>query len=140
MARDIIHGSVKQALINDGWTITADPYYIDLINDKNKTLAADLAAEKKFEAQRGIEKIIVEIKSFLGTSVLNNFHSALGQYLDYRDSLEENGEEKILYIAVSENIYNKILDLNFLKGRIEKYQLKFIVVNIKTETILKWIN
>jgi hypothetical protein len=28
MAKDIIHDAVKSALIKDGWTITADPYYL----------------------------------------------------------------------------------------------------------------
>jgi hypothetical protein len=27
-AKDIYHDAVKNALIKDGWTITADPYYI----------------------------------------------------------------------------------------------------------------
>ena len=27
MAKDIYHNLVKQALINEGWTITHDPYY-----------------------------------------------------------------------------------------------------------------
>ena len=43
MARDKYHEIVKQALIDDGWTITADPYEVSsLIAD----LEVDLAAEK----------------------------------------------------------------------------------------------
>lgn len=29
MAKDIIHDAVKNALIKDGWTITADPFRIE---------------------------------------------------------------------------------------------------------------
>lgn len=140
MARDIIHESVKQALINDGWTITADLYYINLIKDTNRSLQADLSAEKVFEARRGTEKIVVEIKSFIGTSVLNKFHELLGQYLDYRAAMRDLKDESTLYIAVSENVFSKILDLNFLQDRIDEFRLKFIVVNIESEKITKWIN
>ena len=28
-ARDTYHNAVKQALIKDGWTITADPYTVE---------------------------------------------------------------------------------------------------------------
>ncbi|MDM8529436.1 element excision factor XisH family protein [Anaerolineales bacterium HSG24] len=31
MAKDIIHEPVKNALIKDGWTITADPFTINMI-------------------------------------------------------------------------------------------------------------
>jgi hypothetical protein len=38
MARDRIHNIVKNALIKDGWTITADPYYL---KDKDSNLALE---------------------------------------------------------------------------------------------------
>ncbi len=43
-AKDAIHDAVKNALIKDGWTITADPYVIDYAG---LTLYADLAAERQ---------------------------------------------------------------------------------------------
>ena len=44
MARDKIHEIVKNALIKDGWTITADPYKLKWDEDEN--LYVDLAGEK----------------------------------------------------------------------------------------------
>lgn len=38
-------------------------------------------------AERGTEKIAVEIKSFLGDSELFEYHAALGQFLNYRLAL-----------------------------------------------------
>jgi hypothetical protein len=32
-AMDVIHGAVKAALIKDGWTITADPYVIQYLDN-----------------------------------------------------------------------------------------------------------
>lgn len=82
MARDKIHYAVKNALIKDGWTITADPYYLKVADDE-PDLAADLAAERPLAAEKGSRKIVVEIKSFLGRSLITEFYSALGQYLTY---------------------------------------------------------
>lgn len=61
MARDKIHEIVKTALIDDGWTITDDP--LILLPDE-EGVAVDLGAEKLIAAEKGIEKIAVEVKSF----------------------------------------------------------------------------
>jgi XisH protein len=45
---DIIHNSVKSALIKDGWLITNDPY---LIQYRRTTLYADLAADRPIAAE-----------------------------------------------------------------------------------------
>ena len=46
---DIIHNAVKNALINDGWAITDDPY---IIQYRRTTLYADLGAERPIAAER----------------------------------------------------------------------------------------
>jgi hypothetical protein len=74
-ARDVYHDAVKNALVKDGWTITADPYFIKY---EDAELYADLAAEKPLAAERHEQKIVVEIKSFVGRSLIYDFHSALG--------------------------------------------------------------
>lgn len=140
MARDIIHESVKQALINDGWTITADPFRIEFIDDENKRLEADMAAQKFLIAEKRDKKIVVEVKTFSGASILNNFHAALGQYIAYRDALEEAAIYRELFLAVSDETFENIQEVNFLKREIEKYQLKFIIVDVEDKTLVKWIN
>ena len=84
-AKDIYHNAVKSALVKDGWTITADPYRI-LYEDAE--LYADMAAERPIVAERSGQKIVVEIKSFVGRSLLYDFHNALGQYIVYRQLIE----------------------------------------------------
>ena len=64
-AKDFIHDAVKNALIKDGWVITADPFQLRF---KDMNLTADLRAEKLLLARRQNQQIIVEIKSFLGKS------------------------------------------------------------------------
>lgn len=62
--RDKYHDTVKQALINKGWTITHDPYLFQT----DPKLATDLGAERLLAAERGYECIAVEVKSFLRSS------------------------------------------------------------------------
>jgi hypothetical protein len=70
-ALDKIHNAVKNALIKDGWTITADPL---MLKYEGQKILIDLAAEKDFlesgvfAAEKGTEKIAVEVKSFLAPS------------------------------------------------------------------------
>jgi hypothetical protein len=78
--KDVIHEAVKNALQKDGWTITADPY---LLEYGAEDMFVDLAAERLLAAERGADRIAVEIKSFLGRSPINDLQVALGQYALY---------------------------------------------------------
>lgn len=98
-AKDIYHQPVKNALIRDGWTITNDPYFIKY---EDAELYADLAAEKPIAAERQGEKIVVEIKSFIGKSLMYDFHNAVGQYIVYRDLIELTEPDYNIYLAVNE--------------------------------------
>ncbi len=79
-ARDIYHDTVKRALEKDNWTITNDPFPLKI---GKKRLSADLGAERLISAEKGIKKIVVEIKSFVGPSNVKDLEQALGQYILY---------------------------------------------------------
>jgi hypothetical protein len=83
-AKDKFHNVVKIAIEKDGWTITDDPLFI---RAEDVDFYIDLGAEKVLAAEKAGQKIAVEIKSFLGASEVNEFHSALGQFLNYRSAL-----------------------------------------------------
>ena len=51
--RDTIHNAVRNSLIKDGWTITADPYLLEYGADD---LFVDLAAERLLAAEHGDRK------------------------------------------------------------------------------------
>ena len=74
-AKDLFHNAVKQGLLKENWVITADPLKIKIEGVK---FEIDLAAEKVLAAQKAGQKIAVEIKSFLNTSAITDFHAALG--------------------------------------------------------------
>jgi XisH protein len=134
---DIIHNSVKSALIKDGWLITDDPY---LIQYRRTTLYADLAAERPIAAERNGQKLVVEVKSFIGASKIQDLKEALGQYDIYRYLIEETAPERKLYIAISEVAYKTFFSQDLAQLIITKHQLPVIVVNIDTEEVVQWIN
>src|SRR5215468_8214069 len=48
----------------------------------------DIGAERLIAAERGAEKIAVEIKSFVGASAMADLENALGQFVLYRSVLK----------------------------------------------------
>ncbi|NES65522.1 MAG: fatty-acid oxidation protein subunit alpha [Okeania sp. SIO2D1] len=138
MAKDIFHQQVKNALIKDGWNITHDPFTIR-ISEAIK-LQIDLAAENAIAAERGSEKIAVEIKSFIADSDISSFHTALGQYLNYCQALEEQEPERIVYLAIPVETYQDFFQLPFIQRSLKRYLVKLIIYNPKLEVISQWIS
>jgi len=75
----------------------------------------DLGAEKIIAAEKDGEKIAVEIKSFIGPSNISEFHTAIGQFINYRVALEEQYPERNLYLAVPLAIYQTFFSLQFIQ-------------------------
>ncbi len=138
MAKDVFHQQVKNALIKDGWNITHDPLTIRI--SEAVKLQIDLAAESAIAAQRDSEKIAVEIKSFVGDSDISAFHTALGQYLNYCQALEEQEPDRIVYLAIPVETYQDFFQLPFIQRALRRYQVKLIIYDPKQEEIKQWIN
>lgn len=134
---DIIHNAVKNALIKDGWLITDDPYVIQY---RRTVLYADLGAERPIAVERNGQKLVVEVKSFIGASKIQDLKEALGQYDIYRYLLEEIAPDRKLYVAISKVAYNTFFTQDVTQLILNKHQLPIIVVDIETEEILQWIN
>ncbi|WP_390889374.1 XisH family protein [Leptodesmis sichuanensis] len=103
MAKDLFHDVVKAALVKDGWTITDDPLFLKV---GGVDLFIDLGAEKLLAAERNGKKIAVEIKSFISTSSITDFHLAIGQFINYRVALKTVDPERQLFLAVPDITYN----------------------------------
>lgn len=132
---DIIHNAVKNALIKDGWTITHDPYVIEY---EEITLFADLGAERALAAEQNGIKIVVEVKSFIGRSPIQDIKLALGQYDLYKGFLEVLAPERGLYLAISNKIYNTLFEQKAIQLIVQRYELPLIVVDVEKEEIIKW--
>jgi hypothetical protein len=135
-AKDRYHDTVKNALIKDGWIILADPYTVEYEGDN---LYADLLAEKTLLPEQKERIIVVEIKSFIGPSPMNDFQNALGQYLLYRDFLAFSHKNYKLYLAVKNSIFDTFFQRKSIQAVIQHYQINFVIFNDKKEEITSWI-
>ena len=135
-AKDIVHDIVREALEKEGWFIIRDPFFLRV--SENIGMFVDLAADKLLLAERETLKIAVEVKSFVGLSNLTDFHLAVGQFLNYRLALKEFESDRILYLAIPNDIYNTFFQDSFIQKVIEAYSIKLIIVNPKKGEITLW--
>lgn len=135
-AKDIYHDTVKNALIKEGWTITDDPL---ILKWGSKTLLIDLGAEKLIAAEKDNEKIAVEIKSFIGSSQVNDLEKALGQYILYNDILAALSSDKVLYLAITHKAFTEIFQEPIGNILLQNQRVRLIVFEAQKEEILQWI-
>lgn len=136
-ARDLFHEAVKRGLQKEHWVITDDPLEMEL---DEVTLKIDLGAERLIAAERGNEKIAVEVKSFACNSAVSEFHTALGQFLNYQIMLEENESDRQLFLAVPLETYETFFQTRFAQIAVRRHQIKFIVYDPILEEIVQWIS
>ncbi|RCJ40017.1 fatty-acid oxidation protein subunit alpha [Nostoc punctiforme NIES-2108] len=137
-AKDVFHEVVKTALQKDGWQITHDPLTMSV---GGVNLSIDLAAQKLIAAEREGQKIAVEVKSFLErSSAISEFHTALGQFINYRGALRRRQPERVLYLAVPLTTYKTFFQLDFPKEMIAENQVKMLIYDVEQEVIFQWIN
>ena len=134
-AKDFFHNAVRLALEKDGWLITDDPlrFIVDTIE-----FPLDLGAERLLAAEKEGEKIAVEIKSFLGQSEVTEFHTALGQTLNYRSVLRKKEPDRILYLAIGKEIYKEFFLIPFIQEIIAEHQLKLLIFEAIKQEIVLW--
>ncbi len=135
MAKDLFHQVVKDALIKDGWNITHDPLPVDY---GDVQMQIDLGAERLLAATKDKTIIAVEIKSFVRPSAISEFHTAVGQYLNYRRALRAQEPNRILYLAVPKQTYDEFFRLRFIEEGIEEYQIYLLVYDVEERSIVKW--
>ena len=135
-AKDIFHDCVKNALIKAEWSITHDPFRIRLTR---KNLFVDLGAERLIAADRGTEKIAVEIKSFTRASDIKDLEDALGQFILYERLLIRYASERKLYLAVSESVYQTVFEEEVGQILLEDQLLRLLTFNPDQEVISQWI-
>jgi len=136
MARDFYHEIFRKALEKDGWTITDDPYKVRV---GRIGYEIDFGAEKLIAATKGNEKIAVELKSFVGASNINEFHRAVGQYNDYFVAMEIQEPDRVLYLAIPNEIWDDFCQELVIQRALQRIQAKIIIYNPETEALALWI-
>ncbi len=136
-AKDIFHDCFKSSLIKDGWKISHDPYNLKV---GKKDLFIDLGAEKLLAAEKGTQKIAVEIKSFVSPSEIRDLEVAIGQYVLYQNVLMRIEPERTLYLAVRESSFLKLFEQEIGQILLENKVLKLLTFHPETEEIVRWIS
>jgi hypothetical protein len=136
MAKDIYYDLVKELLVADGWTITHDPL---LLSFGIRKVYADLGAERVIAAEKGTERIAVEIKSFIGESAVDDLEQALGQYRIYLHLLQELDSDRTLVLAIPSNAYTEVFTDPFGELIRRNEKLNLLVFNPATKEIKQWL-
>lgn len=90
-------------------------------------------------AEKGSQKIVVEVKSFVGRSDVKDLEQALGQYILYREVLNEMRIDRSLYLAISQPIFNSVFTIELGQVLLKNQIVKLIVFDEKSEAIVQWI-
>ncbi len=126
----------KIALEQDGWLISHDPYPLQ---NWNPEWEIDFGAEKLIAAERGLDKIAVEVKSFTADSFAYEFHRVLGQFMNYKAGLEVLDPDRLLFIAVPEPVYITEFQRKGIQISIDRYQVHIIVFDPSNKVIKLWL-
>lgn len=136
MAKDFFHKAVREVLLNDGWVITHDPYFVKSLEADYEV---DLGAEKIIAAERNNIRIAVEVKSFLKPSFAHEFHGVLGQYLNYLALMKLQEPDRILYLAVTKEIFDNNFSAPSIDFVVKTYGLKLLIFNPLNSQIEQWL-
>lgn len=135
-ARDTLHDAVKSALVRDGWTITDDPYRMKV---GLRNVYVDLGAERLIAAERGTERIAVEIKGFRSPSEIHDLEEAVGQFVIYARVIERFEPTRTLYLAVPESKWQTLFQETLGEILLKTQTIRLVVVDPEKEAVTRWI-
>jgi len=90
-------------------------------------------------AEREGRRIAVEVKSFLGASEMDDLENALGQYGVYRVILEKRDPDRVLYLAVPDELREMLLDEPDFRDILRAFDARLIFFEPHQEKTVKWI-
>ncbi|NEP62944.1 MAG: fatty-acid synthase [Symploca sp. SIO2G7] len=135
-ALDMYHDAVKNALVKDGWTISHDPFHLRW---GKKDMYVDLGARQFLTAEREESKIAVKIKSFVGTSEMEDLKYAVGQFILYRAVMRQTDPDRTLYLAVRKITFDSLFEEPIGQLLIADENLHIIIFEAQSEVIVQWI-
>lgn len=70
--------------------------------------------------------------------MINDFHEAMGQAWNYKVVLEEIEPNRILYLAIPEDIYEDFFTRRLAKMSVTRMQLNLLIFNPIRKEIITW--
>jgi XisH protein len=106
---------------------------------RGKNLFVDLGAKRLLAAERGVERIAIEVKSFTRPSDMKDLEEALGQFVLYAILLKRDYPEHILYLAVSEDTRKRVFEEEAGQTLLEDGIIRLFTFDTVKEEIVRWI-
>jgi hypothetical protein len=132
-AKDKFHDVVVNALKKDGWLILKEQMSLRI---GERRLWIDIQAENEAN-----QIILVEVKSYYNIdSPVDFLEKILGQYMLYRDILDEKGQTESLYLAIPEQAHKDLFEKEIGKLVLRNHSLNLLVYNVEREEIVLWID
>lgn len=98
----------------------------------------DLGAERLIAAERGTEKIGIEIKSFLSPSPIHDLENAWGQFFMYARTLQKRDPDRLLYLAVNRNTFETLFKEEAGELLLEEPGFRMVVFDPINEEVIQW--
>jgi hypothetical protein len=133
---DSCEAQIVSALLKAGWQVTKRNFALQS-GKPGRYVYADL---RLADTATGQQIIVVEVKCFPKNTLFDEFYRAYGQYQTYRKALLKNGLSVPLYMAIPVHLYTELISDTLVLEMIEEISLKRIIVDIKTEEIVQWID
>lgn len=91
-------------------------------------------------AQRGTEKIAIEVKSFTRPSDMKDLEEAVGQFVLYARLLKRYYPDYTLYLAVNEDTRKRVFEEEAGQTLIEDGIIRLVTFDPTLEAIIQWIH
>jgi XisH protein len=131
--KDIYHDTVVKALKKGGWIIESEQALLII---ENRQLWVDLRVSNA-EIQR---TILVEVKSFISASQVEDLANAVGKYVMYRAIIEDNELDEELYLAIPQSAYDGIFSEHLGQLLLRKLSIKLVVFDVNSERLIQWLS
>jgi hypothetical protein len=131
-AKDKFHNVVLRALQKDGWKVIKEQAMLYV---ESRVLKVDLHLQNQEQTE-----ILVEVKSFDSGSPVIDITDSVGKYVVYHAILEDNEDNRPLYLAIPKTAYEGIFSERLGDLLQSRHKLKIAVYDVVTETIVLWLH
>lgn len=131
-AKDKYHDTVVTALQKEGWHVEEEQYALFV---GNRILWIDIYATNEQQERA----ILIEVKSFMSASQVEDLANAVGKYFIYRAILETYNRITKLYLSVPQDVFDAIFNEQLGLIVQEKLDISFALFDKELEIITQWI-